>query len=91
MNKKKVPQRQCIGCQEMKGKKEMIRVIKSPLDEIMLDSTGKMNGRGAYICKHRECFDKAVKSKALERSMKMAIPDTVYEILKKELGELESK
>ena len=84
----KVPLRQCIGCQEMKSKKEMIRVIKTAEDEIMLDATGRKNGRGAYLCPSMECFKKAVKSKGLERSFKMAIPKEVYETLEKEMEEL---
>ena len=74
MSMKKVPLRQCIGCQEMKSKKEMIRVIKTAEDEIMLDATGRKNGRGAYLCPSMECLKKAVKGKGLERSFKMAIP-----------------
>ena len=85
MGIKKVPLRQCIGCQEMKSKKEMIRVTE---DEIMLDATGRKNGRGAYLCPSMECFKKAVKSKGLERSFKMAIPKEVYETLEKEMEEL---
>lgn len=85
---KKIPQRQCIGCGEMKNKKEMIRVIKTPEDIILLDTTGKKNGRGAYLCKSEECFAKAVKSKGLERSLKVNIPNEVYEELKKELNGL---
>lgn len=85
---KKIPQRQCIGCGEMKNKKEMIRVIKTPEDIIMLDATGKKNGRGAYLCKSEECFVKAMKSKGLERSLKVNIPGEVYVELKKELNGL---
>lgn len=85
---KKVPLRQCIGCQEMKSKKEMIRVIKTAEDEIMLDATGRKNGRGAYLCPSMECLKKAVKGKGLERSFKMAIPKEVYETLEKEMEEL---
>ena len=88
MSMKKVPLRQCIGCQEMKSKKEMIRVIKSAEDEIMLDATGRKNGRGAYLCPSMECLKKAVKGKGLERSFKMAIPKEVYETLEKEMEEL---
>jgi len=77
--------RQCIGCQEMKNKKEMIRVIKTAEEEILLDATGKKNGRGAYLCKSMECFEKAVKSKGLERSLKIKIPKEIYESLKEEL------
>jgi predicted RNA-binding protein YlxR (DUF448 family) len=82
---RKVPMRQCIGCQEMKNKKEMIRVIKTAEEEILLDATGKKNGRGAYLCRSMECFEKAVKSKGLERSLKIKIPKEVYESLKEEL------
>ena len=88
MSMKKVPLRQCIGCQEMKSKKEMIRVIKTAEDEIMLDATGRKNGRGAYMCPSMECLKKAVKGKGLERSFKMAIPKEVYETLEKEMEEL---
>ena len=88
MSMKKVPLRQCIGCQEMKSKKEMIRVIKTAEDEIMLDATGRKNGRGAYLCPSMECLKKAVKGKGLERSYKMAIPKEVYETLEKEMEEL---
>lgn len=88
MSMKKVPLRQCIGCQEMKSKKEMIRVIKTAEDEIMLDATGRRNGRGAYLCPSMECLKKAVKGKGLERSFKMAIPKEVYETLEKEMEEL---
>ena len=82
MSMKKVPLRQCIGCQEMKSKKEMIRVIKTAEDEIMLDATGRKNGRGAYLCPSMECLKKAVKGKGLERSFKMAIPNmcTYYKV-----------
>lgn len=85
MSTKKIPLRQCIGCGEMKNKKEMIRVLKTSEDEIVLDITGRKNGRGAYLCPSMECFKKAVKSKGLERSFKMAIPKEVYETLEKEM------
>lgn len=85
---KKIPLRQCIGCGEMKSKKEMIRVLKTTEDEITIDATGRRNGRGAYICPSMECFKKAVKSKGLERSLKMAIPKEVYEALEKEMEQI---
>lgn len=88
--KKKVPMRKCVGCQEMKGKKEMIRVIRTAGNEFMLDATGKKNGRGAYLCLDRECLKKAVKNRGLERSFKQAIPDEVYESLEKEMIEIET-
>ena len=89
MSVKKIPLRQCIGCGEMKSKKEMIRVIKTAEGEILLDATGRKNGRGAYLCPSMECFKKAVKGRGLERSFKMAIPREVYETLEKEMEELD--
>ena len=88
---KKMPVRRCVGCQEMKNKKEMIRVIRTPEGEFELDATGKKNGRGAYHCPSRECLEKAVKSKGLERSFKQAIPPEVYSRLEKEMDDLETK
>lgn len=88
MGIKKFPQRQCIGCGEMKNKKEMIRVLKTPEGEFTLDSTGRKNGRGAYVCPSMECLKKAIKTKGLERSFKMAIPKEVYETLEKEMEHL---
>ena len=87
--KKKIPLRQCVGCGEMKSKKEMMRVLKTPEDEIVLDLTGKKNGRGAYLCISRECLKKARKNKGLERSFKMSIPNEVYDSLEKEYDENE--
>ena len=88
---RKVPMRQCIGCQEMKNKKEMIRVIKTAEEEILLDATGKKNGRGAYLCSQKECLEKAGKNKGLERSFKMSIPVEVYDTLEKEFENLDEK
>lgn len=88
MSTKKIPQRQCIGCGEMKSKKEMIRVLKTTDDEIVIDATGRKNGRGAYICPSMDCYKKAVKNKGLERSLKMAIPKDVYEELEKEMEQI---
>ena len=89
MSVKKIPLRQCIGCGEMKSKKEMIRVIKTAEGEILLDATGRKNGRGAYLCPSMECFKKAVKGRGLERSFKMAISREVYETLEKEMEEID--
>ncbi len=88
---KKIPLRKCTGCGEMKHKKELIRVIKTPEEEIIIDVTGRKNGRGAYICNSSVCLTKAIKTKALERSLKLAIPKEVYEQLEKELRELETR
>ena len=87
---RKIPMRQCIGCQEMKSKREMLRVIKTPEEEIILDATGRKNGRGAYVCFSQECLDKAIKNRGLERSLKMKIPAEVYEQLKEEMKAIES-
>ena len=87
MIKKKVPLRKCTGCQEMKPKKELIRIVRTDEGEYKLDATGKMQGRGAYICPNVECLEKAHKSRGLERSFKTAVPQSVYEELKKELTE----
>lgn len=83
--------RQCVGCQEMKSKKEMLRVIKTAEDEIILDTTGRKNGRGAYLCFSKECLLKARKNRGLERSLKTEIPPEVYDSLEKELDELGTK
>ncbi|EDM62167.1 YlxR family protein [Dorea longicatena] len=83
--------RKCVGCQEMKSKKEMIRVIRTSEGEFLLDATGRKNGRGAYLCPNSDCLAKAVKNKGLERSFKQAIPKEVYEALEKEMEVLESE
>jgi len=82
---KKIPQRQCMGCRERRPKKEMIRVVRSPEGNVSLDFGGKMNGRGAYICPNPECLERALKSKALDRSLEVTIPEEVYERLAKEM------
>ena len=88
---KKVPMRQCVGCGEMKGKKEMMRVLRTAEGDIVLDVTGKKNGRGADLCKSMECLKKARKSKGLERSFKMNIPNEVYDSLEREFEEFEAE
>lgn len=75
----------------MKGKRDMIRVLKTAEDQICLDATGKKNGRGAYICRSRECLQKARKNKGLERSFKMSIPNEVYDTLEEEWNHLEAE
>ena len=87
---KKIHMRKCVGWGEMKSKKERMRVLKTTEDEITLDITGKKNGRGAYLCVSKECFLKAKKNKGLERSLKMSIPEQVYESLEREFEESES-
>lgn len=83
--------RKCVGCGEMKCKKELMRVLKSSENEFLLDATGKKNGRGAYICFSRECLEKAIKTKGLERSFKQAIPKEVYERQEKEMETFDTK
>ncbi len=89
MDARKVPMRQCTGCREMKEKRDLIRVIRTDDDRIMIDTGGRMNGRGAYICRDISCLEKANKSRGLERSLKKAVPADVYEELKKELMRIE--
>lgn len=86
---KKIPMRQCVGCGAMKSKKEMMRVLKTAEEEIILDKKGKKNGRGAYLCESAECLRLARKNKGLERSFKMNIPKEVYDSLEKEFLESE--
>ena len=91
MKQRKVPLRKCTGCQEMKNKKELTRIVRNDAGEFSLDRTGKKPGRGAYICPNTECLHKAVKSKGLERSFKMPIPRDVYDLLAKEMEKLETR
>ena len=86
---RKIPMRKCVGCQEMKSKKEMLRILKTAENDFVLDATGRKNGRGAYLCFSKECLEKARKNKGLERSFKQTIPKEVYENLEKELENLE--
>ena len=87
---KKIPMRQCLGCREMKPKRELIRAVKSPEGEISLDFRGKKPGRGAYVCPDPECLAKARKSKGLERAFSMAIPTEVYDALEEQMKQEQS-
>ena len=82
---KKIPQRQCMGCRERKEKREMIRVVRSPEGNVSLDFGGKLNGRGAYLCPNPDCLKRAIRSKALDRSLEVTIPEEVYARLEKEM------
>lgn len=82
---KKIPMRQCLGCREMKPKKELIRVVRSPEGEISLDFKGKASGRGAYVCPDPACLKKAIKAKALERAFSAQIPQEVYDKLNEQM------
>jgi len=83
---KKIPQRQCMGCRERKAKKELIRVVRTPEGAVCLDFSGKLSGRGSYLCPDPECLKKARKAKSLERSLEVAIPEEVYDRLEKEMA-----
>ena len=82
---KKVPMRQCLGCREMKPKRELIRTVRSAEGEVSLDTTGKKHGRGAYICHNAECLKRAVKSKALARAFGVPIPESVVNMLQEQM------
>ena len=86
---KKIPMRQCVGCWEMKAKKELVRVVRSPEGEISLDFRGKAPGRGAYVCPQAECLRRAIKSRALERGLDCQIPQEIYDqlLLRMEAGD----
>ncbi len=81
----KIPMRQCLGCREMKPKRELIRAVRSPEGAISLDFKGKASGRGAYICPDKECLKKAIKARALERAFSAPIPPEVYEQLQEQM------
>ncbi|MCR5825606.1 MAG: YlxR family protein [Oscillospiraceae bacterium] len=83
---KKIPQRQCVGCREMKEKRALVRVVKSPEGEISLDFGGRKPGRGAYVCPDPDCLRRARKSRALERAFAAAIPAEVYDALEQEMA-----
>ncbi len=89
MKVKKIPQRMCTGCMEMKPKKELIRVVKNKENEISIDLHGKKPGRGAYICRNIQCLEKAVKTKRLERNLETKINDEIYDKLKEEIVDAE--
>ncbi len=100
MKQKKIPMRKCIGCNEMKPKRELVRVVKAPdikndngeiveKGELSLDLIGKKPGRGAYVCKNTECFEKAIKAKRFEKAFKGQIPDSIFEGIKEELKKVE--
>lgn len=89
MKARKIPLRKCIGCNEMKPKRELLRVVRNQEGEVKLDLTGKAPGRGTYICKNKECFEKMKKTKGLNRAFQCDVPDEIYENLIKEIDECE--
>lgn len=91
MKAKKIPMRQCVGCHGSMAKSELIRVIKTPEGDILIDATGKKNGRGAYICPKTECFNKARKSKAIERAFGISISEEIYNEIERQMLEFVEK
>ncbi|MDD4779566.1 MAG: YlxR family protein [Tissierellia bacterium] len=89
MKTRKIPMRKCIGCMESFPKKELVRIVKNKENEIKLDLTGKQNGRGTYICRKTECFENAIKSKRLSKSLETEIPEEIYEEIKSEISKNE--
>ena len=89
MKEKKIPMRMCVGCREMKPKKELLRVVRSPEGSLSVDATGRKPGRGAYVCRSAECLKKAIRQKQLERAFECALQDEVKEALMRELQALE--
>ena len=85
---KKIPERQCLGCNVHRPKKDMIRVVRCPDGQIVLDTVGKTSGRGAYICPERSCFSKARKSKRIEHALECTIPDEIYDAMEARVAEL---
>ena len=86
---KKIPQRKCLGCMESFPKKELIRVVRTPENQVVIDLTGKKSGRGAYVCKSKTCLKKAIKSKRIQSNLEIEVPDSLYESLSEELDRIE--
>ncbi|MFW5435188.1 RNase P modulator RnpM [Paenibacillus apiarius] len=91
MRQRKVPLRKCVACQEMMPKKELIRVVKTPQDEVLIDLTGKKSGRGAYLCGKLSCFKLAHKSRALDRALKHQVQSEIYEQLANDFVKVEDE
>lgn len=89
LKKKKIPMRMCTGCMEMKPKKELIRIVKTPEGDVVVDITGKQSGRGAYVCRNKECLEKSFKTKKLNKSLNTAISDEIYNKLRDEVLDAE--
>ena len=84
---KKIPMRMCVSCREMQPKKELVRVVRTPEGEVVLDTTGRANGRGAYLCKKSACLEKAIKSRALERALETKIEADTYDTLRAQFAQ----
>ena len=85
MKQRKMPMRMCVGCREMKPKKDMVRIVRAPEGAVTVDRTGKASGRGAYVCTGSECLGRAVKQKALDRALETKVDDALFEVLSREL------
>ncbi|MBO8159394.1 YlxR family protein [Thermosyntropha sp.] len=85
---RKIPQRMCVGCREMKNKRDLIRIVRTPDGKIEIDSTGKKSGRGAYICPNIECLNQAIKGKRLQKALEQDIPTEVFTLLKEKISEI---
>ncbi|SNX55476.1 YlxR family protein [Thermoanaerobacterium sp. RBIITD] len=86
MKAKKVPMRMCLGCQEMKPKKELLRIVKKAhSDDVQVDLTGKISGRGCYVCRNIDCLEKALKSKRIEKALECPLPENLVDIIRKEV------
>ena len=88
---KKIPMRMCVSCREMKPKKELARIVRTPEEKVLLDASGRANGRGAYLCKNRICLEKAVKSRALERALEVKIEPETYDALRAQMMDHEQQ
>jgi predicted RNA-binding protein YlxR (DUF448 family) len=91
MKSKKIPLRKCVGCGRMKEKKQLLRIVRTKEDEVIIDETGRLNGRGAYLCINSECYGEAIKRKGLERSFKQAIPSEIVTTLEEEIKSIEKR
>jgi predicted RNA-binding protein YlxR (DUF448 family) len=91
MKQRKIPLRKCVACQEMKPKRELIRVVRTPDDQVLIDLTGKKSGRGAYLCGKRSCFKLAGKNKALDRALKQAVGAEIYRQLEQDFVKAEDE
>ena len=88
MKPRKIPMRMCVGCREMKEMRELIRIVRTPEGETLIDPTGKKSGRGAYVCRSPECLKRAIKQKQLERQLQASLTDEVNEALMAEMNRL---
>ena len=91
MKPKKTPMRMCVGCREMKEKRELIRIVRTPEGVVAVDDTGKRSGRGAYVCRSAECLTRAIRQKQLERQLEITLINEVSEALTEELNRLNSR